>query len=103
MRNSESFDAYGLLSMDNFTSIPLKINTLDTYVHRRAILSALQESLPFFTGTLLDYGCGMGGLYGYIKEQGINVKYTGMDINPNFSGPHSGLEPRCHFPVMAVS
>ena len=34
--------------------------------------------------TVLDYGCGMGGLYGFIKEQGIKVTYTGIDINPNF-------------------
>lgn len=66
--------------MDNFTSIPLKINTLDTYVHRRAIFSALQESLPFFTGTLLDYGCGKMPYKNFILEHSGITEYIGLDL-----------------------
>jgi SAM-dependent methyltransferase len=30
---------------------------------------------------LLDVGCGIGGFYDYLKEKGVNCKYTGVDIN----------------------
>ena len=29
---------------------------------------------------ILDVGCGLGSLYGYLYDKGINVKYTGVDI-----------------------
>ncbi len=32
---------------------------------------------------VLDYGCGKGDLYQFMKEQGISVDYTGFDINEN--------------------
>jgi len=33
-------------------------------------------------GSLLDVGCGFGDLYGYLKYKKIQVKYLGVDINP---------------------
>lgn len=33
--------------------------------------------------TLLDVGCGMAGFYAFLKERGIDVQYTGVDINPH--------------------
>lgn len=33
--------------------------------------------------SVLDLGCGFGDFYTYLKRQGINVKYTGYDINKN--------------------
>jgi len=33
---------------------------------------------------VLDYGCGLGYLYGYLLEQGREVLYTGCDIVPEF-------------------
>ncbi len=32
--------------------------------------------------SVLDLGCGFGDLFAYFKEIGLNVKYTGIDINP---------------------
>ncbi|MBI5102315.1 MAG: class I SAM-dependent methyltransferase [Nitrospirae bacterium] len=32
---------------------------------------------------ILDFGCGKGDFYGFLKENGINVSYTGVDINQN--------------------
>ncbi len=32
---------------------------------------------------VLDFGCGKGDLYGYMREKGISVKYCGIDINGN--------------------
>jgi SAM-dependent methyltransferase len=30
---------------------------------------------------ILDFGCGMGDLYGFIRERGIETVYCGIDIN----------------------
>jgi len=32
---------------------------------------------------VLDYGCGKGDLYQFLKERNISVDYTGFDINEN--------------------
>ena len=32
---------------------------------------------------ILDFGCGKGDFYGFIKEKGIPVDYCGVDINEN--------------------
>ena len=31
--------------------------------------------------SILDYGCGYGALYGYLQQQGYDVKYCGFDIS----------------------
>ena len=43
----------------------------------------LCETVGFEAGvSVLDVGCGVGGLYAFLRRQGINVDYTGIDINP---------------------
>jgi 2-polyprenyl-3-methyl-5-hydroxy-6-metoxy-1,4-benzoquinol methylase len=32
---------------------------------------------------ILDFGCGKGDLYGFIKERGISINYCGIDVNEN--------------------
>ena len=34
--------------------------------------------------TLLDFGCGLGHMYDFIKKNQINVKYAGLDISEIF-------------------
>jgi len=67
--------------MDNFTSIPLSIKTLDKYVHRKAILAALQESLSLFSGRMLDYGCGKMPYKNFILKHSGITEYIGLDID----------------------
>ncbi len=38
------------------------------------------ENVDVKNRSLLDVGCGLGDLYSYIKNRGINVEYTGIDI-----------------------
>jgi len=33
---------------------------------------------------VMDFGCGLSRLYGYLNENGIDVSYTGIDIMPHF-------------------
>lgn len=34
--------------------------------------------------SILDVGCGFGDIYAFLIKKGLNIKYTGYDINPNF-------------------
>ncbi|MFN3396511.1 MAG: class I SAM-dependent methyltransferase [Thermodesulfovibrionales bacterium] len=34
-------------------------------------------------GSILDFGCGKGDFYGFLRNRGIEVNYTGLDINEN--------------------
>jgi len=33
--------------------------------------------------TILDFGCGKGDFYSFLKEKGMECNYTGIDINPS--------------------
>ncbi len=50
--------------------------------------------------TVLDYGCGTGDYYRFLKRRGIHVKYTGVDINQNFINLARKKYPECTFEVM---
>jgi len=52
--------------------------------------------------TVLDYGCGTGDFYRFLKRRGINVKYTGVDINENFIELAKKKYPECTFRVMCA-
>lgn len=45
----------------------------------RQLLRVCPEMQPF---SLLDYGCGYGALYGWLREQGIACDYQGFDLSP---------------------
>ena len=52
--------------------------------------------------TVLDYGCGTGDFYRFLKRQGIDVQYTGVDMNPNFIELAKRKYPECEFQVMVL-
>jgi SAM-dependent methyltransferase len=49
---------------------------------------------------ILDFGCGIGDFYGFLKRRGINVRYTGVDINENFISLAQKKFPECTFRLM---
>lgn len=63
----------------------------------------LAEITPDLDGsTVLDYGCGTGDFYRFLKRRGVDVKYTGVDMNPNFIGLAKKKYPECEFRVMVL-
>ncbi|MGE5172583.1 MAG: class I SAM-dependent methyltransferase, partial [Betaproteobacteria bacterium] len=54
------------------------------------------------TQKILDYGCGMGDFYKFLKRRGISVNYTGVDINENFINVAKKKYPECVFKVMSI-
>ncbi len=49
---------------------------------------------------VLDFGCGTGDFYRFLKRRGIEVQYTGVDINENFIDLARKKYPECTFKVM---
>jgi len=46
------------------------------------------ETLLMETGdlsgkTILDFGCGKGDFYGFLRDKGVSVSYCGIDVNDN--------------------
>ncbi|TAN38069.1 MAG: class I SAM-dependent methyltransferase [Nitrospirae bacterium] len=52
---------------------------------------------------ILDFGCGKGDFYGFLKEQGISVDYTGYDINANLISLAQTKHPGAQFSVFDIS
>jgi SAM-dependent methyltransferase len=50
--------------------------------------------------SILDYGCGTGDFYRFLKRRGFNVRYTGVDINENFIRLAQKKYPECTFSVL---
>jgi len=47
---------------------------------QRARFKVLAENVPLAGKSLLDVGCGLGDLWGFLKDQKIAVEYTGVDL-----------------------
>jgi ubiquinone/menaquinone biosynthesis C-methylase UbiE len=53
-----------------------------TEERRRIRYRVLYEVGVTSGSSIMDLGCGFGDFYAYLREQGIEVQYTGYDINP---------------------
>jgi len=51
---------------------------------------------------VLDYGCGKGDLYQFLKERNISVDYTGSDINENLISLARQKHPEADFRVFDI-
>ena len=51
---------------------------------RYQMLADIASPEELNNSTVLDYGCGTGDFYRFLKRRDINVRYTGVDINENF-------------------
>jgi 2-polyprenyl-3-methyl-5-hydroxy-6-metoxy-1,4-benzoquinol methylase len=63
----------------------------------------LTEIAGNFTGkTVLDFGCGKGDFYGFMKRKGISFVYSGIDINENLIGLARSKYPETEFIVLDI-
>jgi SAM-dependent methyltransferase len=67
---------------------------------RYHMLADIAPARDLNNSTVLDYGCGTGDFYKFLKRRGINVRYTGVDINENFISLAKNKYPECNFKVM---
>jgi SAM-dependent methyltransferase len=48
---------------------------------QRARFEILADNVPLAGKSLLDVGCGLGDLWGFLKERGTRAHYTGVDLS----------------------
>ena len=61
--------------------------------------AVLLEVGPLSHMRVLDIGCGVGDLYGYMQRKGIRSEYTGVDILPEMVAHARKRYPDAHFRV----
>lgn len=66
---------------NDFINISLNTDTLDIYYVRRSILKAIEKSLPYLRGELLDIGCGKMPYKDLILKNSAVSNYVGLDID----------------------
>ncbi len=69
---------------------------------RYHMLAAVAPAEDLNNSTVLDYGCGTGDFYRFLKRRGVTVRYTGVDINENFINLAKSKYPECTFKVMCA-
>lgn len=52
--------------------------------------------------TILDFGCGKGDFYGFLKGKGVPVQYCGIDINDNLIAIAKQKYPETQFLVRDI-
>ncbi len=57
----------------------------------------LAEIAPLEGCSLLDLGCGVGDLYGYLVRQGLKIDYCGVDVCPKMIEAACGKYPGTEF------
>ena len=66
---------------DPFLSPPFVLENLDRFTARSAILEAVKEAIPLFSGTLIDVGCGQMPYRPLILASSSRVScYLGLDL-----------------------
>lgn len=50
---------------------------------QRRVVADIRRSLPGAHSAILDLGCGTGELYAAVREAGIPVAWTGLDLRPD--------------------
>jgi SAM-dependent methyltransferase len=61
------------------------------------MLAVIREADRGRRPSLLDAGCGYGGLLGYARKRGIDLDYTGVDITPEMIEHGRRLYPDARF------
>ncbi len=68
-----------------------------TLESQRVRFEMLTWIAPLKRSKILDIGCGLGAFWGYLKEQEIPVRYTGVDLFPEGIREAKKLHPDARF------
>jgi len=89
---SEKFNEHG--------STPMGMDWNSDESQRRRFEQIAKVINPKETYSIIDYGCGYGALFDYLKEFGHNFSYSGFDIVEKMilegKKIHAGIS-NCHF------
>jgi SAM-dependent methyltransferase len=66
---------------DGFINLNLNYDTVDRYIHRLALLSAVSEFSTYLSGNILDVGCGKMPYKEFILSRNLSItSYIGLDL-----------------------
>jgi len=74
--------------------------THEGQIHRYVTLMGIAGNIH--SKKVLDFGCGKGDFYGYIREKSIFVNYCGIDINENLIDLARSKYPEAEFIAMDI-
>jgi SAM-dependent methyltransferase len=69
---------------------------------QRVRFETLASVGPLKGAKVLDIGCGLGAFWGYLREKGVRVDYTGVDLFPNVIREARKLYPDAKFQVRRI-
>jgi len=69
---------------------------------QRVRFEALTRVAPLKHSKVLDVGCGLGAFSGYLKDQEIPVKYTGVDLFPGVISEAKKIYPDARFEARPI-
>lgn len=74
------------------------------WTHKGQLLryEAVLELINPVGKSLLDFGCGKGDFYGFLKKKGIKCDYTGIDINPSLIELAKKNHPEANFYIKDI-
>lgn len=64
--------------------------------------TVLTEIATPFAGRVLDVGCGFGDFYAHVKRRGLDVRYTGIEIVPEFVTVARERHPEADFRILDI-
>jgi SAM-dependent methyltransferase len=121
MKTKPAFKSH--LKLEDFPGFSQKnLNDLEKYYHnqlhqheapekrvgwktiesQRVRFEALTWVAPMKQAKILDVGCGLGAFWGYLKEQEVPVKYTGIDLFPNVIQEAKKIYPDARFEARQI-
>lgn len=69
---------------------------------RRRYETLFRVAGDFSGKKILDFGCGKGDFYEFIKEKGISISYCGIDVNKNLIKLAKSKYPEAEFIVIDI-
>src|SRR3954470_2482052 len=69
----------------------------DLELRYRKMLEVIPDDSTAAAPTLLDVGCGFGGLLEYAEDRGIAIDYTGIDVVPEMIDHARRVRPGAEF------
>jgi 2-polyprenyl-3-methyl-5-hydroxy-6-metoxy-1,4-benzoquinol methylase len=83
-----------------FGNIPASVGW--TAEGQRLRYECIISLLPLQDSSVLDFGCGKGDFYGFIRQKGIEAEYTGIDINKKLIEVAAGNYPEGKFLALDI-
>lgn len=109
LKDFPGFSAKDLLGLERYYRFQLKGHAApekrvgwNSAHSQRVRFEALCEVGPLKGAKILDIGCGLGGLWGYLKEKRVKVDYTGVDLFPNVIREARRFYPGANFQVRRI-